>query len=227
MKLIVPIPQTPTAYKYYTEAVVPQNKSKLDSIKNAYSAIINYVSKITNVPVLLILAFIFIESSGNPNAVSGAGAVGLMQLMPASASDILVMEKMKDRLRPEESAILTKYLGARFTDGILKMKYLGNKVAVPGYKDKAATWVTKEDLLKPELNILIGSIYLSMLLAEESKNNNLRLDRVVVRYNKGYRSSLPSGNIDNVLASKDVPEESKNFILKLLGKRGVMDTLVA
>ncbi len=222
MKYIVSIPQTPASF--YTDVAVPQNRSKLDSIKAMYSGIINYVSSITKVPVLLILAFIFIESAGNSNAISPVGAVGLMQLMPASASDILVMEKMKDRLTAPESAILTKYLGARFTDGIMKMKYLGNKVTVNGVK--SATWVTKEDLLNPELNVLIGSIYLSMLLAEESKDG-LRLDRVVVRYNKGYRSSLPSGNIDDVLASKSIPEESKNFVKKLLGKRGVLSTLIA
>lgn len=224
LKLIVNIPEVAEAYKYYTDAVLPQNKAKLDSIKAQYGSIINYVSKITNVPVLLIIAFIFIESSSSPNAISPAGAVGLMQLKPASASDILVMEKMKNRLRPEEATILTKYLGARFTDGIMKMKYLGNKVTVGNVK--SATWVTKDDLLKPELNILIGSIYLAMLLAEESKDGKLRLDRVVVRYNKGYRSDLPSGTVHDVLASTKIPNESKDYIRKLLGVNGVIFTLL-
>ncbi len=222
MKYTVSIPAISDSF--YSANTALQNRSKIEQIKNLYSGIINYVSKITNVPVLLILAFIFIESSGNANAISPVGAVGLMQLMPASASDILVMEKMKGRLTVAESAILTKYLGARFTDGIMKMKYLGNKVTVNGVK--SATWVTKEDLLKPELNILIGSIYLSMLLGEENKNG-IRLDRVVVRYNKGYRTSLPNGDIHEVIASNNVPTESKNFITKLIGKNGVLDTLVA
>ena len=40
----------------------------------------------TNVSPALVLAVISIESSGRPQAVSSAGATGLMQLMPATAS---------------------------------------------------------------------------------------------------------------------------------------------
>ncbi|MBL9053765.1 MAG: lytic transglycosylase domain-containing protein, partial [Tabrizicola sp.] len=39
----------------------------------------------TNVSPALVLAVIGIESAGNPEAVSSAGAVGLMQLIPATA----------------------------------------------------------------------------------------------------------------------------------------------
>ena len=41
-----------------------------------------------NVPASIILGVIEQESGGNPNAVSGIGAIGLMQIMPATAQQV-------------------------------------------------------------------------------------------------------------------------------------------
>ena len=40
-------------------------------------------------------SIIFIESKGEKNAISSAGAIGLMQLTPSSASDIIFLENKK------------------------------------------------------------------------------------------------------------------------------------
>ncbi len=53
----------------------------------------------TRVSPALVLAVISVESSGNPGAVSSAGAQGLMQLMPATADRFGV----EDALRPEDN----------------------------------------------------------------------------------------------------------------------------
>jgi len=53
----------------------------------------------TNVSPALVLAIISVESSGRADAVSGAGASGLMQLMPATASRFGVT----DSLVPEDN----------------------------------------------------------------------------------------------------------------------------
>lgn len=50
--------------------------------------IINQVSAEQGVAASLIAAIIDVESSGNPNDVSSTGAVGLMQLMPATAEEM-------------------------------------------------------------------------------------------------------------------------------------------
>ncbi len=209
--------------KFYTDTEAPQVKEKISSIYNSYKGIIDNVSKISNIPKELLKSFIFIESAGNQNIVSGAGAVGLMQLIPASASDILVMENKKKRFNDQEKAILTKYLGARFTEGILKMKYLGDKVSVNGIK--SATWVTRQDLMNPELNVLIGAIFLGILIDEETDKKGLRLDRVVLRYNRGYFSKVDKA-LDLPALIVNQPTESKNYIYKLLGTNGTLDLLV-
>jgi hypothetical protein len=53
----------------------------------------------TKVSPALVLAVIAVESSGRSDAVSKAGAQGLMQLMPATAARFGV----KDRLKPDEN----------------------------------------------------------------------------------------------------------------------------
>jgi peptidoglycan hydrolase-like protein with peptidoglycan-binding domain len=74
---------------------------------NKYDGIINDMSKKYGVPARLIKAVIQQESAFNPNATSGVGAKGLMQLMPATAQELGV----KDRTDPRQSIEGgTKYL---------------------------------------------------------------------------------------------------------------------
>lgn len=53
----------------------------------------------TGIPASLLRAIAVVESHGNPNAVSGTGAVGLMQLEPAAASQ----EGVSSRYNPVAS----------------------------------------------------------------------------------------------------------------------------
>ncbi len=217
-----------TALQFYNDSTAKQNKTALDKIYNTYHNEIDTAARLTNVPKEIITSFIFIESNGKPDVVSPAGAIGLMQLM-TSASDILVIENLKKRFAQEEIDALTKYLGKRFTDGIMKMKYLGDKKTVDGvtYDGTNTRYLTKADLVKPAFNILLGAIYLGILIDESSKDNKVDLHKVVVRYNKGYfadkkGASIPS-KIEDAVVSMNT--ESKNYILKLLGVNGTLQTM--
>lgn len=53
------------------------SSQKLDALVQTYA-------KTNHVPAALVRAVINVESRGNPNAISRAGAEGLMQLMPAT-----------------------------------------------------------------------------------------------------------------------------------------------
>lgn len=83
-----------------------------------YAAEINKAAKTYNIDPFLIAAVIKAESGFNPNARSGAGAQGLMQLMPATARGLGV----KNSYNPEQNIMGgTKYLAQQ-------MKAFGNDI---------------------------------------------------------------------------------------------------
>ena len=144
-----------------------------------------------------------------------------MQLSPATASDVIVKEKGLGRLEKEEADILKKYLGSRFS--------LVEKVK-PNQKSLGKTFVTNDDLFKPEFNILVGTILLGQLTNEFVEGGKLRLDKVITVYNGGRYSKAGrkiisfKGNTNELLAQ--VPKESSDYIKKLMGTNGILDIIV-
>ena len=121
---------------FYDKTVAKQIEEKiLYKIRPNFGYTINYIASITGVDKNLIESFIFIESGGNPNAKTPY-AYGLMQVGLATASDALVFEKGSGRLRPQEEALVKKYLGDRW-------KYL-EKVK-DGQRTIGKTFITKQD----------------------------------------------------------------------------------
>ena len=87
---LVRMPKAIWMYQRWTSrATTPRQKLDLNSI-------IREVSKRSQIDADFIASVIRAESGNNPRAVSPKGAVGLMQLMPATASQL----RVKDSLDP-------------------------------------------------------------------------------------------------------------------------------
>lgn len=206
---------------YYDSIASKANEKKIiELIRPKFGKMIDNTAELVGLPSELIESVIFIESAGNPNAVSPY-AVGLGQLSPATASDCIIKEKGAGRLRDGEAAILKKYLGTRYS--------LVEKVK-PKQTSIGKTFITKEDLLKPEFNILVSGILLKQLVDEFTVNGHVRLDKVITIYNGGRfgktaKKVIPFKGTTNELLTL-VPKETSNYILKLLGTNGVLDSIV-
>jgi soluble lytic murein transglycosylase-like protein len=204
---------------FYKLSELPLIQKKLDAISQKYGTLIREASRLTNVPLELILSFAFIESGGDAMAVSKAGAVGIMQLQPQSATDMIHLEYSKERLSDEEKSVLRQTLKTRL-DCIFKMKFMSHKLPC---NNNTGAVVTKSDLFNPAFNILVGSIYLGILLDQHTEKGVVRLDKIVYRYNRGYFSKPKDYPIENIIASTN--EETRGYILKLAGKNGLLDLI--
>ncbi len=93
--------------------------------RKKYAPMVAIAAKKYNVDQKLVHAVILAESAYNPNAVSPAGAVGLMQLMPATARRYGVT----NRHDPQQSI----NGGTHYLRDLLKMFKSNTKLAVAGY----------------------------------------------------------------------------------------------
>lgn len=210
-----------TKSDFYTKEQSLANKAKMLEIYKNYGEGIKWISHITNIPKNLLLPFVFIESAGNPNARNG-NAIGLMQISPATVSDALVREFTRKRLNEEEEKILVKYLGDVWTKNKARMQKFNKPINSLG-----DTWIPSAVLYKPGFNLTVGAIYLGQLFDEFTDPNTgeTRLDKVVAVYNMGRGGAknviATEGGVEAVLSSPSIPNETKNYIKKLLGPNGV------
>ncbi len=112
--------------------------------KNRHSAAINYYAKRYRLPQSLVHAVVTAESAYDANAVSRTGAVGLMQLMPATAARYGVSNRrnpadnlnggtryLRDLLQQFDNNLILAL--AAYNAGEGAVKRYGNKV--PPYKE--------------------------------------------------------------------------------------------
>ena len=111
---------------------------------------VDYAAKKYNLPSSLVHAVIIAESAYNPTAVSRAGAVGLMQLMPGTAKRYGV----KDRKNPYENI----HGGSRYLRDLLNMfnndltlalaAYNAGEGAVKKYGNKVPPYAETQNYVK-------------------------------------------------------------------------------
>lgn len=202
-------------------------KGQIQNIMSKYGTFIKFASENSKLPAEVIASFIAVESGGKPLVGSGS-IIGLMQWNSKYAKNLLEVENKMSRLTPAEKSKLASY---------------GIKFDANGKTRE----ITYDDQIKPELNILIGSIWLGMLAdsyhdggkstmingvrkkwAIDDANGELRLDRMIAIYNGGpygtFGLNARERNIPNAKALADaLPFPTNDYIKKMLGKNGAMD----
>lgn len=219
MELNVQIPAIDQSF--YTPVAAKANTDKIKTvIRPKFGAYIKNISALTGVPEVLLESFIFVESAGDEKAQSPY-AVGLLQLSPATASDALVTEKGAGRLEKGESDLLKKYLGSRYSliEGVNK-----NQTSI------GKSFITVDDLKKPEFNLLVGSILIKQLIDEFSFNRQINLPKIIAIYNGGRYSKAGKKIIPFKGTTKElltiVPKETSDYVKKLVGTNGVLEGIV-
>ena len=200
---------------FYKSAEIPKIKNILAKIGVDYSKEIAQGERLSKIPAPLIVAYIFAESGGKKDIVSHSGAVGLMQLIPISASSVVHLENKKKRLTDAEKNVIAKYIGKDRLAKLLKATNLSQ--VTDGM-------ITKKDLFNPELNILIGCMFLGLLIDEHVEKGKIRLDKVTMRYNKGYFYK-PKGDteLETLKLAKKMSAETSAYIVKITGKNGLLE----
>lgn len=113
------------------------SKRKLADRSNPFEMAISTNARVYNIDRALIKAVIHVESCFNPKAISPAGAVGLMQLMPGTAKQYGV----KDRYSPTQNirggVKYLKYLKSLYRNDLRFMlaAYNAGEGAVKKYND--------------------------------------------------------------------------------------------
>lgn len=208
-KIVIPS----TRRSYYTQPQAAAFAEKLTLLRARYGAMVDRVAGLCSVPAFALFAKMLIENTeGNAGIISSAGAVGLLQIKPLSATDMLTIERRARRLSEDENKELKRLVPAKFA--ALDKSQMGNQL------------ITIADLKRPEVNLLIGAIHLSTLIAEHTDNDVIRMDIVGLRYNQGYyyrRSSLAafSGTTDELLGT--LSGEARDYVIKLCGVNGALE----
>jgi soluble lytic murein transglycosylase-like protein len=186
-------------------------KKMMETINSKYGTYIDFVSKESNLPKEMIASFIAVESGGNATAgASGHITQGLMQWNRTYAKSQLETEKKLGRMTKAEQDKLATY-GIKFDANA---------------KTRA---ITNADQLKPELNILIGSMLLGQLVDTDwgTENGEIKLDRIIAVYNAGaYGDTGKKARSKTYKTPKDlanaVNSTTSAYIKKILGTDGAL-----
>ena len=228
----VRVPDTTQVYKYgnkdYSQASVKSGNIKLLQKINAdYGTQIKFWGSVFETGENLITAFIATESGGKMVAPNRFNATGLMQVTPPSFYD--AFKKWENEVDVEMPSQAVSEVKEKLPDLISAKSYsgaMGTKIL---------------NLLKSDanFNIMAGTLILRWLLERfGSPLFGGQLNKAMVAYNAGaYTKSLvvtgtsTTANTNPVdtsalIANMKVPLESRNYLLKMLGKDGFLQLLI-
>ncbi|RJS18740.1 transglycosylase [Corallococcus sp. H22C18031201] len=107
------------------------------------------------IPTALVRAIMHTESNYNPNALSSKGASGLMQLMPATASDMYVKDIFDSKDNIEGGVRYLRVLANMFDGDMVKMiaAYNAGPDAVRKYGGKVPPYTETQEYVRKVLQL--------------------------------------------------------------------------
>lgn len=157
------------------------NLKVIDLSKNPYDAIIINICKNENIDPQLIRCIIKVESNFNKDAVSVAGAMGLMQLMQETAQAYNV----QDPFDPEQNI----KAGIKHLKSLLSVFKNDLVLALAAYH--AGLCVVKKNMAVPNIKSTITYVNDVMKLYQPGENHNYS-----TKIEKLYMHILPDGTIN-------------------------------
>lgn len=154
---------------------------KVDLSKNPYDAIIINICKNENIDPQLIRCIIKVESNFNKDAVSIAGAMGLMQLMQETAQAYNVQDPFDPYQNIQAGVKHFKSLLSVFKNDII--------LALAAYH--AGLGIVRKNMAVPNIKSTIIYVNDVMKLYQPTNNQNYR-----VKIEKLYMHILPDGTIN-------------------------------
>ena len=220
-RVVVPM----TQQSFYKDPKKVRDETNV--IKTKWGYVVEPVSKLVGLPADIIYAFIKIESNGDPKAIGGGISYGLMQINLDTATSVFFRELNNKRLTNGEYNYLK--LGLRKAGSNpnkidlanLKKDKKGNYIKVPNF-------FSKKEVLTPEINVLLASMFVKELIdITHDADNRARMDKVITIYNTGFKTQQMAkkfqGSTDQLIAR--VPDITKRYIKKFVGKNGIIDSV--
>ena len=150
---------------YNVKKFEKNNKINLSSI---YDVLIEKISIRENIPPLLVKAIIKVESEFNPNAVSPAGAMGLMQLMQATAN----FYNVNNPFDPEENL----EAGIKHFKGLMKRLNGDIPLALAAYH--AGMGIVKKRMSVPQIDSTIAYVNKVMSFYTGKKKYSVKVKKL-------------------------------------------------
>ncbi|MDY6935985.1 MAG: lytic transglycosylase domain-containing protein [Spirochaetota bacterium] len=150
--------------EYYSEEKKDIDQHKRALSKSPYNKLINRISKKEGADPYLIKCIIKIESNFNPDAVSKAGAMGLMQIM----QEVARYYDVKDPLNPEENL----KAGIKHLKSIIV--YFNNDIPLSLAAYHAGIGRVKKAMKIPPISSTVDYVDKVMLLYSGKRMNEIR-----------------------------------------------------
>jgi hypothetical protein len=230
MNLSLTIPLHERSTDGFRSSDVAAHRANADRFKSRYGDLLEQTCAINNVPESLQLALLMVENEqGKTDSVSSAGAIGLAQIKPMVAADMIYTANRRKLLSDDKKTVLRQTLGVTL-DSLLRVADSG--------EFRQAVWQNRmrSALLEPRFNLMVSGLITGMFVADHGLSGQLRYDYVALRYNQGYyvlsandinKSLTPLGLYtavgDNLKPTNR--REAQAYLIRVCGAYGWLDIL--